>query len=181
LDPLRKSYRPFKGRIPWKNFLNKLNSFSYDKKWNFVRSSLLYQEAKRYGKSNPNIGMLLLCSCADAMKVAGKNAGSRRNFKQFYIRYCPTNLRDPPIEYYPNARPPLVKTPFDKALDFIYVKFRCLYVHEGIGRLQPLPSGITWIALTLLDKYCNEYYVVDTLKILNWFSTITMESLYNIL
>jgi len=90
-------------------------------------------------------------------------------------------LQVPPIDYYPNAIPPAVKTPFDKALDFIYSKFRCLYVHEGKGRLQPLPPGITWIGSILLDKYCDEYYVVDTLIILDWFLTITLESLYKVL
>ena len=146
-------------------------------KWNFVRASLLYQQALTCKDCEPNVAMVLLCSCADAMKVAGEKAGSRKNFKKFYMDYCPATLRDPPIEYYPHGKPPIEIAPFEKALDFIYSKFRCLYVHEGKGRLEPLPAGIEWVGAILLDKYNDEYYSIDTLKILEWFAKIMVESL----
>lgn len=177
---LREAYIPFKGRLAFNNFVTKVNSLSIDK-WNFVRASLLYQQALKCKDCNPNVAMVLLCSCADALKVAGKKAGSRRNFKAFYLNNCPATLRVPPIKYHPNAQPRIAVAPFDKALDFIYSKFRCLYVHEGKGRLQPLPSGIKWIGSFLLDEFNNEYYHIDTLRILEWFANITLESLYNLL
>jgi len=181
LDALRKSHRPFKNRISWDVFQARLNSLGNRKKWSFVRASLLYQEALRCRKCNPSVSMLVLCSCAESMKVAGGKAGCRKNFKEFFLRYCPQGLRNPPIEYYPLASPPPVAAPFDKALDFIYKKFRCLYIHEGIGHLRPLPRGTTWIYAPLLDKYGKEIYVVDTLKILDWFLAVTFECLSTIL
>ena len=71
--------------------------------------------------------------------------------------------------------------PFDKALHYIYKQFRCLYVHEGIGRLTTAPDGIDWH--TLFDKIENEkdVYSVDIMKIAEWFRQITFESLFAML
>jgi len=85
------------------------------------------------------------------------------------------------MRYYPNKRPPIQPVPFDKALDFIYSKFRCLYVHEGIGRLELPPDDFEWVKGTLLDACANDIYEIDFLRILNWFADITFESLYNII
>ena len=52
-----------------------------------------------------------------------------------------------------------------------------MYVHEGIARLQTLPRGINLIGDQLLDKFKNNYYVIDRLTILNWMSSVTKESL----
>ncbi len=181
MDPLKKTYRLYKNRISWINFQNTLNSFPVEKKWAFVRGSLLYGQSLKCKNCNPNIALLLLCSCADTLKLAGQNAGPKRNFKQLYLRYCPMNLRTPPIEYYPNKIPPRVIVPFDKALDYIYTKFRNLYTHEGIGRLGNLPTNDNIFWYGLLDVMGNDTYDVDMLKILEWFSEITMESLFAIL
>jgi len=177
---LKKAYPPFQERISFKDFVNKANSLVIDK-WDFVRASLLYQQALRCKSCEPNIAMVLLCSCADALKTAGKNAGSRKNFKHFYLNYCPSALWVSPLKYYPNLKPPAVIAPFDNALDFIYSKFRCLYVHEGKGRLQLLPKDITIIGSFLLDMYENIPYSLDTIKLSNWFEKITLESLYKLL
>jgi len=177
---LKKAYPPFKSRLTFKDFVARVSSLPIDE-WNFVRASLLYQQALKCRSCEPNIAMVLLCSCADALKVAGKNAGSHKNFSTFYLKYCPLTLRAPPLKYYPNAKPPAITAPFDKALDFIYSKFRCLYVHEGKGRLQPLPKDITIAASLLLDKYDKEYYSLDTIKLHEWFEKITLESLYELL
>jgi len=177
---LKKAYHPFKQRLSFNDFCTRVNSLPIEKR-NFARASLLYQQASKCKDCEPNIAMVLLCACADALKVAGKNAGSHKNFSQFYLKYCPSNLRVPPLEYFPNAKPPPVTAPFAKALGFIYSKFRCLYVHEGKGRLSPIPRGIGVFASLLLDKYDNEYYHLDTIKLHDWFEKITLESLYNML
>jgi hypothetical protein len=178
---LKKAYPPFGTRLVFKDFVAKVNSLSIDR-WDFVRASLLYQQALKCKGCEPNISMVLLCSCAEALKIAGRGFGlSHRNFKQFYLKYCPYSLRKPPMKYYPNAKPPMQMVPFDKALDFIYAKFRCLYVHEGKGRLEHLPPGVVWIGSLLLDKYKNEYYSLDTVKIHDWFEEITLESLFSLL
>jgi len=180
LKTIDKAYPPFKGRLAFQNFVAKASSLPIDE-LNFVRASLLYQQALKCRGCEPNIAMMLLCSCADALKVAGEKVGSHENFSSFYLKYCPSNLRVPPLEYYPNSQPPAKTSPFDKALDFIYSKFRCLYVHEGIGHLEPLLKGITIIGSFLLIKYDNKVYSLDTIKLQDWFEKITLESLYNML
>lgn len=107
----------------------------------------------------------------------------QRNFKELYIRHCPTNLRTAPMEYYPNLSTPHVATPFDKALEYIYKRFRCPHIHEGIERLHNLKiRGITiQIGSSLVDKLGNDGYTIDLLKILDWFFKITLNSLYGML
>jgi len=181
IEALKKAYLPFEGRLAFQDFQAKVSSLPIDE-WNFARGSILYQQALKCKGCEPNIAMVLLCSCAEALKIAGTGFGlSHTNFKQFYLNYCPSSLRKPPLKYYPNAKPPLQMVPFDKALDFIYAKFRCLYIHEGKGRLHPLPRGIKWIGSFLLDKYNNEYYSFDTIKVHDWFEKITLESLFSLL
>lgn len=177
---LKRAYLPFQSRISFQEFVKKANSLAVDK-WDFVRASLLYQQALKCKSCEPNIAMVLLCSCADALKTAGKNAGSRKNFKDFYLNHCPSALRVPPLNYYPQLKPPAVVASFDKALDFIYSKFRCLFVHEGKGRLSQLPKGIAFIGSFLLDMFENIPYHLDTIKLTEWFERITLESLYELL
>lgn len=177
---LEKAYPPFQRRLTFKDFVTKVSSLPIDK-WNFVRASLLYQQALKCKGCEPNIAMALLCSCAEALKVAGKKKGSHKNFISFYLTYCPSALGVPPLEYYPNAKPPAKTAPFDEALDFVYAKFRCLYIHEGKARLAPVPKGIGVFGSFLLDKFDKEYYRVDTIKLHGWFEKITLESLCNML
>lgn len=120
--------------------------------------------------------MLLLCSCAESMQLGG---GPPARFKKFYTDYCPSDLRNPPIKYYLDEEPSTHNdASFEEALDYIYAKFRCLYAHEGIDYLEN-PNGMI---VTLEDKIkeTNDItYVIDLPKILEWFKTITIESLYN--
>ena len=67
------------------------------------------------------------------------------------------------------------------ALDVIYTKFRCLYVHEGIGHLSAVPENVALTGSFLLDRYNGIAYILDTIKIHNWFEKITFESLHNML
>lgn len=177
IEALKKAYPPFQKLIDFDGFSAKVNSLGKEARWNFVRASLLYQKALKCQECEPNVAMVLLCSCADAMKVAGEGAGSRRNFEALYMTYCPAGSRRVPIRYYPNGRPPLQDVPFQRALNLIYKKFRCLYIHEGIGRLELPPEDMELFANTLLDKYGNDVYSIDILRILEWFSKITFESL----
>jgi hypothetical protein len=183
VDPLKKAYKPFNNKISWSDFQNGLGALPEDKKWRFVRSSFLYQQALKCKKCNPNIAMSLLCSCAEALKLEGKNAGSQQNFKELYLKHCPTSLRTPPIEYHQNMSINPVTAPFDKALYYIYKRFRCLHLHEGIDRLHNLTvHGKTiHIGASLMDKLGNDAYAVDLLRILDWFLEITFNSLFDIL
>jgi hypothetical protein len=75
----------------------------------------------------------------------------------------------------------MVSVSFGNALDYIYERYRNLFIHEGKGRLAKLPKGTTWIGSTLLDKFNGDCYVIDNLRILSWFSEVTRESLYSML
>jgi hypothetical protein len=180
-DPLKKAYKPFKNEMAFKDFKTRVEALS-KKKWNFVRASFLYQQALKCGKCDPNVAMLLLCSSADAMQLVGKR-NSWKNFEKFYKDYCPSGSKNPPIKHYLNLKPPLTLTDasFEEALDYIYANFRCLYVHEGIGRLELPPKGIILVGSELLDKFKGEYYVINILNVLSWFALITKESLSKIL
>jgi hypothetical protein len=166
-DPLKKAYKPFKNEMAFKDFKTRVEALS-KKKWNFVRASFLYQQALKCGKCDPNVAMLPLCSSADAMQLVGKK-NSWKNFEKFYKDYCPSGSKNPPIKHYLNLKPPLTLTDasFEEALDYIYANFRCLYVHEGIGRLELPPKGIILVGSELLDKFKGEYYVINILNVLS--------------
>lgn len=178
---IRKAYRLFRSKLTFTQFNTKFNQLPTDKK-RFLRASSLYQQSQKCAKCEPNVSMALLCSCADSLKLHGLNA-SRRNFTTFYNTYCPNNLRQPPIQCHPNCNTkiPMVSVSFGNALDYIYEKYRCLFIHEGKGRLTKLPKGTTWIGSTLLDKFRGDCYVINNLLILSWFSDVTRESLYAML
>jgi hypothetical protein len=180
-DPLKKAYKPFKNQFTFTVFKTKVDALN-KKKWNFVRASFLYQQALKCGKCDPNVAMLLLCSSADAMQLVGKR-NSWRNFEKFYKTYCPISSRNPPIKYYATLKSPLIRknASFDEALDYIYARFRCLYTHEGIGRLELPPKGVNVVSSEMLDKFKGKHYAIDMLSVLNWFALITKESLYKIL
>jgi len=65
------------------------------------------------------------------------------------------------------------------------VKFRCLFIHEGKGQIETLSKDVYWAGYELIDgvkesKYTlssDKTYIMDILKIPDWFATITKESL----
>jgi hypothetical protein len=175
---LKEVYSSFKQRLSFDDFQTKINSLIYIDKWNFVRATLLYQQSLKCRWCNPNITMVLLCSCADAIQL--KETFYKR-FMEFYKMYCPSRFRDSPIEYMPNGKPPLKTAPFEKALHFICKQFRNMYVHEGIGHLEISPEHI--VTHTFYDKIKgeNDIYKVDMLKVVEWFGKITFESLFAML
>jgi len=180
-DSLKKAYKPFKNQLTFTAFKTKVDALN-EKKWNFVRATFLYQQALKCGKCNPNVAMLLLCSSADSMQLVGKRNPSR-NFEKFYKEYCPRGLRNSPIKYYPDlkTRSILKDASFEESLDYIYVNFRCLFAHEGIGRLETVPKNVNVGWWQLSDKFKGKYYAIDMRVVLNWFELITKESLYKIL
>jgi hypothetical protein len=178
---LKEAYGPFKDEMTFEDFKTKVDALDI-KKWHFVRASFLYQQALKCQECNPNVAMLLLCSCAETMQLL-EGGKPRKNFMKFYEDYCPNNLRKPPIQYYSNLKPPLnlIDASFNEALDYIYAKFRCLYVHEGVGHLELPPKDFHLVGDQLLDKFKDKIYVIDKLAILCWFVSITKECLSKIL
>jgi Pyruvate/2-oxoacid:ferredoxin oxidoreductase delta subunit len=106
VDPVKQAYKTFSNLISWSNFQTKLAILPEKKKWRFIRSSLMYQQAMKCKKCNPNIAMSLLCSCAESLKLLGTRAGARRNFETLYLMHCPQPLRIAPMKYYPNKAVP---------------------------------------------------------------------------
>jgi hypothetical protein len=180
-DPVKKAYKPFKNQFPFEDFKAKVEGLG-KRKWNFVRASFLYQQALKCRRCDPNVAMLLLCSSADSMQLVGKRS-SWKNFEKFYKTYCPLPLRNPPLEYFSSLKSPInrIKASFDEALDYIYSSFRCLYVHEGIRRLETAPNNVLVGGWQLYDKFKGKYYAIDILSVLGWFESITKESLSKIL
>jgi hypothetical protein len=115
------------------------------------------------------------------MQLVGKRNSHKRNFEKFYGDYCPSDLRNPPIKYYLDRKPSTYNdASFEEALDYIYARFRCFYVHEGVGYLEN-PKGRIVTLEDKLKETNDRTYVIDLPKILDWFATITKESLYKIL
>lgn len=182
-NPIEKSYEAFKDRLTLETFKTKVDVLG-KKKWDFVRASLLYLQALKCKDCDPNVAMMLLCSCADAMQLVGRKK-PHRNFNKFYLDYCPCTLRSPPIDFYLVGKSPSrQKASFKEALEYIYENFRCLYVHEGIGQLKSPPRGVHLLGNELIDKLektSKKCYIIDLVKVPNWFAEITNKSLYKIL
>jgi hypothetical protein len=172
-------FNSFSNRLTWEDFETKLDSLP--KRDNFLNASRLYQQALKCEGCARKVAMVLLCSCADAMQLVGER-NSRKNFKKFYESCCPNDLRKPPIKYYLDGKPLTYNdASFGEALDYIYTRFRCSYVHDGIDYLE-LPKGLSgYTIIDELRKIKDKHLVIDILKILDWFKIITFESLYNFL
>ena len=182
LNIIDQLFEIFKDRLTIEQFRAKVDVLN-GKKNNFLNASLLHRQALKCKGCEPNIAMMLLCSCADAMKLVGKGK-PRENFKRFYKDYSPIASRIPPIKCYFDDKPLNYCDPsFDETLEYIYKRFRNLYAHEGTGLLeQPKSPDLIWYGLC--DKFeetSNKTYVTDIVRILDWFATITKESLDNIL
>ncbi|MGD0204536.1 MAG: hypothetical protein ABSC20_11615 [Candidatus Bathyarchaeia archaeon] len=174
---LKEAYSSFSQRLSFNDFQNKINlkTLGTDK-WNFARAVQQFQEAIKYEESNPDLEIALLCSCAEALQL---EKTSLKRFKEFYLRYCPSNLRTSPIKYYPNGKVPEITAPFGKALEFIYRQLRSVYIHEGTEHLKPEPirNGIFGDVIRNKDG-TKDFYFFDKMKTLEWFRQITFESLY---
>lgn len=181
-EPIEQIYEVFRNRLTLEELKTKVDALGTNKKWKFVRAVLLYQQALKCKDCGPNVAMVLLCSCAETMKVESSQ-GSHHNFRKFYIDYCPLSLRVPPVKYYLSLNPPfsIDNASFEEALDYIYSRFRNYFVHQGIGRLELPPKGITLVGAELMDKFHNKIFVIDTLNVLDWFAEITYESLFKVL
>jgi hypothetical protein len=174
----KRAFNSFSNRLTWEDFETKLASLPLPKRDDFLNASLLYQQALKCEGCAPNVAMLLLCSCAESMQLGEK---SRLRFKKFYADYCPSDKKNPPIKYYLDERPSTYNdASFEEALDYIYEKFRCFYVHEGADYLEN-PNGMIVTLEDKLKETNDRTYVIDLPKILEWFKTITIESLYNFL
>lgn len=159
-------------------FITKVDSLGNEMRWNFVRASFLYQRALECSKCDFNIALMLLCSCADTLKLTGRERDSKGNFKKLYIDHCPKPLREAPIEYYSQGK--LQIAPFEKALDLIYEKFRCPYIHEGMELLtSPNKQKERFVHMRMErdNKDKKVVYHIHNKETLEWLFRVTLESL----
>jgi hypothetical protein len=178
---LRDIYSSFENRLSFEEFRSKFNFLPNDK-WNFARAVLLFQKYLNCKECDPNIGLVVLCSCADALQLKGGRGKSKANFIEFYLKYCPSEYRKLPIEYLSRDKRNIETIPFDqKTLGYIYQKFRCSYIHVGIGNIMPLLKNIySHHALGKFEKEID-FFMVDLVEFPKWFEKATFESLYAML
>jgi hypothetical protein len=185
-DKLKEIYSSFSDKLTYDDFKKRLDLLKIDK-WKFVRAVSLYQQSVKCSECNLNVGMILLSSCTDALQLVGGEGCAWKNFKKFYLDYCPQPLRTPPIKYLLEGKMPSTIAPFEKAIRYIYKKFRCLYVHEGKGRLDVVSEAKEEKAHGLscylgdVIKGEDDIYSIDLMKIYKWFEKVTIESLYAII
>jgi hypothetical protein len=132
--------------------------------------------------------MLLLCTCADAIKITGKRA-PHENFIRFYQTYCPLELKkDIPIERYnPQGEPEYTKASFEEALHLIYERFRNPLAHEAKKWFEDgsPKNSILETRIEAFEKnskailyYGDKGYHINNLDdLLEWFKKATLESL----
>jgi len=175
---LREIYPSFADRLDFEDFKRKFNSLPIDK-WNFARAISLYQQYLKCKDCNPNVAIVVLCSCADALQLKGGKYFSRANFKEFYLKYCPLKYRKTPIEYLSREKRDSATIPFDeRTLDYIYQEFRCSYIHVGIGCLELLPEKVYYHSRIGKFKKEQELFEIDLVEFRKWFEKVTFESLY---
>jgi len=206
MERVKSIHSLFKDKHNLENFKAMLDSLPNEKKVNFVNACLLYQQAlkcKECKPTGPNIAMLLLCICADAIKITGKRA-PRENLIRFYQTYCPPELKkDILIERYnPQGEPEYTKASFEEALHLIYERFRNPFAHEARRWFEDFSPELCeslkkWAKMGMQINIINRgrieafekdsktamrygdkgYHIIDIDNLLEWFKKATLESL----
>lgn len=104
--------------------------------------------------------------------------GASYNFKRFLLTNCPKELMNPPMIVHPGCKAPSRAATFEESLSYIYSKFRSLFVHRGIGRLDSSPFKGTLVSSSLLDVHGSDCFRIDTLKVLDWFTNVVLDSIW---
>lgn len=162
--------------MPWEDCLE----------WRFRRAKNQYLKAKENVKSQPDIAIFLLLSCAEILELVDKKH-SWKNVKEFY-KETPKNLRVSPLNYRNSVKKweKLKQLPFEETIYVLWKYFRNPFTHGGFASASPtkmkeIETVAMYINFTSLDfqSHNNEkvYYSVDTIKLVNWLENITKETL----
>jgi len=116
----------------------------------------------------------------DAFLKSDEREGIAFNFWQFIAKYCPAELRKPPVKVYKGEG-----NPFDITVKGLYSRFRSLFLHEGIGFASVADEKyedeegeeIKMIAIPLLLRMGNAYVSVELTQIKPWFYEVVANSL----
>jgi len=109
--------------------------------------------------------------------------GLRYDFTNFLIKYCPDELKVPPISIEKNDCGGKYLSPitFDKAANLIYGEYRSGFVHDSLMQID-LAKQFSDMKGTYLLKYIKKIgYHTNLNEFPIWFSRVVKESLYNFL
>jgi len=111
--------------------------------------------------------------------------GISYNFRRFLLKYCPAELRKPPIKVYKGKG-----EEFDIAIGAIYSSFRSLYLHKSIGYAsiadKPYIDKETGEEVQLITnilgiKSNGNVLSVELTKITEWFDAVVINSMFQYL
>jgi hypothetical protein len=143
---------PFAELLAKKTFEKLFMSLSTDERARFTNASHMYRRAMKCKNCDGDVCLALLCSTIDA--ISNHRLRVHERFEQFLMEYCPENFRKSPLVFYQDLKPPedykkiqssldeLRKqlreqqkpvNEFERAIDFVYSRFRCYFLHEAVG------------------------------------------------
>ncbi len=131
------------------------------------------------GKTRKELDRILDTSYQEYIGSESEREGAMYNFKKFLLEHCPAKLREPPMKVYHKFKLPATAASFEESLGYIYSKFRSLFIHEGVPRLDTTPMDGTVIGRHLGDVYRGDAFNIDMMKVLDWFSQVVLESLWH--
>jgi len=204
-ERIREYHKAFIGSFSEEDFEKLFGFLTQDDQARFANASLTYKKAMRCKECDSDVCLALLCSTADAV---GNHLikGSHNRFKKFLGEYCPERLRNPPLTFYGDFTPPEdykrhqtpdeickrlkasepVMNSFERALDFVYSRFRCYFLHEAVGLVGIPHIGNSYeerIEAFLSPTFDFNYEKSPAApvridhKVVDWFSNVVKESL----
>ncbi len=146
---------------------------------------LLKQDLTNITKQDEKHVRAFINKAYDDYMLSDDRDGISYNFMKFMLKYCPKELRTPPIIVYKGAG-----DPFNILVRGLYSNFRSLFLHGGIGYASLVDKPyiddetgepITMIAIPLLLKMGGKVVSVELTKLVPWFSEVVLCSLVNYL
>lgn len=109
--------------------------------------------------------------------------GAFYNFRKFLSENCPRNLKEAPIAIYDDKSKDFRQATFEESINYIYAKFRSIFLHRGIGRATYIaPKGLEnaiCLGNHLLNSYRKKGYRIDSRLVVMWFEKVVKESLWH--
>jgi len=179
-ETIDNAFALFDDKVEKERFSALINSLG-DLKWNFLRACRLYGQAVKCEKCNADVAMTMLCSTIESIK--GKGSRPFAKFRKFLIENCPQEARTSSMRIFV-SKDEVRQATFEESISYIYGNFRSLFLHEGIARVEAeSPPGLErtrLISSSLADKHRQKekIYMIELLKVLNWFENVVKESLW---
>jgi len=111
--------------------------------------------------------------------------GAFYNFRKFLTENCLKKLRKGPIEIYDDKRKDFRQATFEESINYIYARFRSVFLHRGIGEATYIPpkgfENAICLGVHLLNSYKKKGYRIDYRSVVMWFQNVVKESLWNYL